>query len=133
MKGLLDLICNDFSRDGGVVMGDHASSAASSDPSFWVIHGTVERMLQLMRIENRFTTEDWGTEVFDSNIHPYTETCSGHHETDKLAFGDVDGQSFTNGEYYTYLDPLQSNTPYVYDNFNWDHCEELGYSISNSN
>jgi hypothetical protein len=69
----------------------------ASDPSFWVIHGTVERMLQLMRIESRFTSEEWTNEVFDSNIHPYTTTCSGHYETDKLAFGSVDGHDFTNG------------------------------------
>jgi hypothetical protein len=132
LKSMLDLMCNVFPEDGGVVMGDHASSAASSDPSFWVIHGTVERWLQLMRIQSRFTSESWDTEVFDSNVHPDSDTCAGHAETDSLVFGQIDGQTFTNGEYYSYLDPSSANTPYVYDNFEWSHCEALGYDISSA-
>mmetsp|Transcript_6478 Transcript_6478/g.7865 ORF Transcript_6478/g.7865 Transcript_6478/m.7865 type:complete len:695 (-) Transcript_6478:164-2248(-) len=133
MRGMLDLMCNVFPQDGGVVMGDHASSAAASDPSFWVMHGTVERYLQLMRIQSRFTSESWDSAVFASNVHPNSATCIGHAETDTLVFGDIDGVTYTNGEYYDYLDPSYSNTPYVYDNFAWDHCDALGYQISTPN
>jgi hypothetical protein len=130
VKGMLDLMCNVFPKDGGVVMGDHASSAASSDPSFWVLHGTVERYLQLMRIESRLTSEEWENDgVFASNIHPNSESCTGHADTDTLVFGDIDGYSFTNGEYYSYLDPSKAYTPYVYDNFEWEHCDDIGISI----
>ena len=108
---MLELMCDYH----GVTMGDHASSGATSDPSFWVIHGTVERWLQLIRMQDGFTDgEDWGRPVFDSNIHPFTESCSGHHQDDKLVFGEVDGYHFTNGEYYEYLTPKESNLPYVY-------------------
>jgi hypothetical protein len=47
---LLDLMC-EYKRDGGVVMGDHASSGAASDPSFWILHGAVERWMQLVRMQ----------------------------------------------------------------------------------
>ena len=113
-------------------MGDHATSSSANDPSFWVVHGTVERYLDLMLIEDRFESEEWpsdGKETFPLNIHPFAETCSGHEADGTLPFGDVDGFSFTNQEYYNYLDPSEGNTPYVYDSFRWSHCESLGHRI----
>lgn len=130
LRGVLDLMCS-YRADGGVVMGDHASSGAASDPSFWILHGAVERWLQLMRMQDRFVSEDWSVAVFDSNVHPATESCSGHHQDDKLVFGAIDGHAFTNGEYYDYATPKESNVPYVYDNFEWKHCEALGVDIAN--
>jgi hypothetical protein len=123
---MLGLLCDDYHN---VVMGDHASSGSTSDPSFWLIHGTVERWLQLIRMNDYFEREDWDTPVFDSNIHPFTTSCEGHHESDALVFGAVDGNDFTNAEYYEYLNPKSNNLPYVYDNFKWDHCKDLGYDI----
>merc|ERR1711998_155594 len=73
---MLNLLCDDYHN---VAMGDHASSGATSDPSFWLIHGTVERWLQLIRLNDYFDNEDWETPVFDSNIHPYSDSCEGHH------------------------------------------------------
>jgi len=93
---MVSLMCS-YRADGGVHMGDHASSGAASDPSFWIIHGAVERWLQLIRLQDRFTNEDWSVPVFQSNIHPFSDDCSGHHETDKLTFGAIDGNDFTNG------------------------------------
>ncbi len=126
LKKMLNLLCDDYHN---VVMGDHASSGSTSDPSFWLIHGSVERWLQLIRLNDYFEREDWDMPVFDSNIHPFTDTCQGHHEGDKLVFGQVDGNEFTNGEYYDYMNPKVNNLPYVYDNFHWDHCKALGYDI----
>jgi hypothetical protein len=40
--GLLELLCT-----SNVMLGDHASSASGADPSFWALHGTVERYLQV--------------------------------------------------------------------------------------
>lgn len=113
-------------------MGDHASSAATSDPSFWSIHPTVERWLQLLRLEDWFTSESWSPELFLSNVHPNLDSdhCVGHHPDDMLVFGDVDGFTFTNLEYYTYISPKTPFTPYVYDNFEWPHCEKLGIHIN---
>jgi hypothetical protein len=86
--------------------------------------------LLLLQLQDRLVSEDWDTEVFTSNIHPFQDDCSGHHKDDTLVFGDVDGHPFTNGEYYDYLNPKESNTPYVYDNFEWKHCAALGYDIA---
>jgi hypothetical protein len=46
-----------------------------------------------------------------------------------LMFGAIDGQKFTNIEYYTYLDPKKGNLPYIYDHFQFDHCTTAGYDI----
>jgi len=127
---LVDLMCG-YQEDGGVVMGDHASSGAASDPSFWILHGAVERWLQLVRMQDRLVSEDWDEEVFRSNVHPFQDDCSGHGKDDTLVFGDLDGHPFTNGEYYDYLSPKESNTPYVYDNFEWKHCAALGVDVAN--
>jgi hypothetical protein len=123
---MLNLLCDDYHN---VAMGDHASSGATSDPSFWLIHGTVERWLQLIRLNDYFDNEDWETPVFDSNIHPYSDSCEGHHKADTLVFGAIDGNDFTNREYYDYLNPKLSNLPYVYDDFKWNHCTALGYDF----
>ncbi len=130
IRSMLDLMCS-YREDGGIVLGEHATSAAASDPSFWLIHGAVERWLQLIRIQGLFVNEDWTTTVFESNVHPFTESCSGHNKDDKLSFGIIDGHDFTNSEYYDYMDPNLDNLPYVYDNFEWKHCEALGYDIAN--
>ena len=138
LEKMLDLMCG-FGKSGdgnkgsgGISMGDHASSGAASDPSFWILHGAVERWLALMRMQDRFESEDWDTPVFDSNVHPYLESCVGHAKDDTLVFGDIDGSSFTNGQYYDYLSPKEPNTPYVYDNFEWKHCAALGYGIKSA-
>jgi len=36
---------------------------------------------------------------------------------------------FTNQQLYEALDPLNDNLPYIYANFNWQHCDEEGQSI----
>uniref|UniRef100_A0A7S2HGD6 Tyrosinase copper-binding domain-containing protein n=1 Tax=Octactis speculum TaxID=3111310 RepID=A0A7S2HGD6_9STRA len=128
---LIEMMC-----EMGTVMGDHATSGSSSDPSFWVIHGTVERWLDLLIIEDRFESQSWtadGDVLFSTNIHPYTSVCKGHNEDDNLLFGPVDGFNFTNVEYYSYLSPKYPHTPYVYDNFRWEHCAKAGYPIRRSN
>jgi hypothetical protein len=126
LEKMLNLLCDDYHN---IVHGDHASSASASDPSFWFIHGPIERWLQAMLMNDYFTDESWVPAVFTNNIHPFTETCFGHHATDKLAFGEVDGNDFTNKQYFDYLNPTSNNLPYVYDNLKWDHCKVLGYDI----
>ena len=123
---LLEYMCSN-----NVVMGDHASSSSPNDPSFWPMHPAVERYAQLMRLQHRFEDQSWDNNraVFNSNIHPYTDRCWGHYSGDVLPFGFVDGYNFTNEEYYDYLDPLKSNLTYVYDNFEWQHCSDIGVHI----
>jgi hypothetical protein len=117
---------------GGIVLGDHASASAASDPSFFSIHGTLERYLQLLRLTEKFTDETWPPReecLFSTSVHAFSDTCSGHYKDDMLLFGKVDGQTFTNIEYYNYLDPKKGELSYIYDHFEFDHCTELGYDI----
>ena len=74
LKKMLNLLCDDYHN---VVMGDHASSGSTSDPSFWLIHGSVERWLQLIRLNDYFEREDWDMPVFDSNILPFCRHLPG--------------------------------------------------------
>jgi hypothetical protein len=118
---------------GGVVFGDHAAAAAGADPSFYSMHGTLERYLQLVRLSEKFTDESWPDRhscLFGTQVHPYSEYCVGHYEDDMLLFGSIDGNKFTNVEYYSYLDPRKNKLSYVYDNFKFEHCDELGYNIN---
>ena len=123
--GLLELLCNQ-----NILLGDHATSASGADPSFWALHGTVERYLQVLRLQGGFS-ESWTDDeaLFSSNQHPSSAHCRGHYSNDTLLFGELDGFNLTNWEYYAMTDPTQSTTPYVYDNFHFYHCEKLGYDI----
>ena len=38
---------------------------------------------------------------------------------------------YTNMELYTLLHPMSQKLQYVYDNFNWPHCDQMGREISN--
>jgi len=129
LKEMLDLMC-EYSKAGGMLQGDSGTSGSASDPFFWIIHGSTERLTQLMRLQDRVDSVSWSPFLFDSNIHPFTTSCSGHHEHDSLVFGAVDGYEFTNREYFEYLNPKKASLPYVYDNFQWKHCEALGYDIA---
>jgi len=114
-----------------VALGDHGTSSSGSDPSFWVLHSTVERYLQVLKLGDNFVDGNWTHEnaVFSSNKHPNSEGCWGHYAEDALVFGSVDGRNFSNLEYYRSLNPINPHTPYVYDNFHFDHCSRLGYDI----
>jgi hypothetical protein len=132
IKSLLSYMC-----DNTIVVGDHGSSSSPNDPSFWPIHGTVERYSQFLRLHQAFGEDakgpnlwpDPGQSVFADNIHPFEDRCVGHYADDKLVFGPVDGADFTNIEYFAHISPLSDHNTYVYDNFIWGHCEEAGSPI----
>jgi len=115
-------------EDPGIA-GDMFSSAASYDPTFWPLHGQVERILALKRIQLSQGTisssdfdETWGFAVTDSRyLQGYcdwsgvsstsdttlptcdfssTESCEGHNEDDTLEFSNFLG----NGDTYTNAD-----------------------------
>ena len=124
--GFVKILCS-----AGVALGDHATSSSGSDPSFWALHGTVERYLQVLRLGDDFVDGNWTHEnaLYSSNIHPHSDGCWGHYADNTLVFGSVDGRNLTNLEYYRSLNPNNATTPYVYDNFHFDHCARLGYDI----
>ena len=124
---VLDYMCSN-----SIVVGDHGSSSSANDPSFWSVHSTVERYSQIIRLNKAFDDESWPDDdscLFDTNIHPFTDTCTGHYATDVLSFGSVDGRTFTNEEYYAYLDPTTPSGTYVFDNFEFQHCADVGVTI----
>jgi hypothetical protein len=41
------------------------------------------------------------------------------------------GTYYTNMELYSLLHPASQKLQYVYDNFNWAHCDQIGYEITN--
>ena len=36
---------------------------------------------------------------------------------------------YTNAQLYDLLDPSNDDLPYVYADFDWDHCTTLGYNM----
>lgn len=137
-----DFICT---GDGGkVFVGDHLESASPSDPSFWPIHPTQERLLQLKYMVGSVTGSAWPTDsrsdyvcdkasCYESEYGStdyYALCCYGHYENDQL-LNFVDGQKnegygLTNKQVLEATDPTSRiySMTYIYDHFKWDHCDE---------
>jgi hypothetical protein len=135
-----DFLCE--SKDGGKVYpGDHLESASPADPSFWVIHPTLERLLHAKLMVGGFDVEDWDETAADAcrkstcymeeygAMDEFDECCYGHYEFDRtLDFitgnkSNVVGD--TNSETFIATDPRSSTgyqMRYIYDNFEWSHC-----------
>jgi hypothetical protein len=139
----LNFIC-DGGDAGAVFTGDHLESASPADPSFWVIHPTLERLLHAKLMAGGFPTEDWATDekndyvcnrprCFNASTGEkdyYEDCCYGHFEDDRL-LNAISGNRFdkvgpTNGDVLKSTDPRLStySMPYIYDSFSWSHCDE---------
>ncbi len=124
-----------------VFVGDHLESASPSDPSFWPIHGTLERLYQLKLMVGGFDDTTWPTEgddvcdkyyCYEPDISTekgnYTNCCYGHYENDQLLdFINSDvyaGVGDTNKEVMDNTDPTNKfySMPYIYDDLMWSHC-----------
>jgi hypothetical protein len=138
----LNFICN---GDGAKIFtGDHLESASTADPSFWVIHPTLERLLHAKLMAGGFETADWAADGHSdfvcnkfkcynsttNKIDYYPECCYGHFENDKLLDA-ISGDRYlkvgpTNAEMVQGTDPRSENYNmlYIYDNFEYDHCEQ---------
>ena len=145
-------------EDPGVA-GDMFSSAASYDPSFWVVHGTLERILSLKRARMEITPQinfdsrwgfstantrylmgicDWSavTDTYTDltlptcNMDP-TMICEGHNEDDVLEFSNFQNQAetYTNRQFFDFIHPWNDALPYVYDSYSFPHCEERGFTF----
>lgn len=153
------MILNSLCNPGHV--GELYTSNAPADPLFWPIHTSAERLLSWKRIQSHLglpdgkdfdqswgyahpsTTPsdtgvvcDWSGVDGESQALPTceTRTCEGHRADDILPSGDFvgDGASYTNQEFYDWLDPYNEQLPYLYDNFEWDVCDEQGFAMSSS-
>lgn len=139
--------------------GEMFTSAAPFDPTFWPLHGSMERMIGLKRIlkdksELSFD-ETWGYPEYDSSDGaaylpgvcdwsaiessqdlslPVCDTsvaCEGHGEDDVLEFSNFlsRGETYTNSNFYTFLHPNNEELPYVYDTYDFDYCSTYGYDF----
>ena len=137
-----DFICE---GDASLVfVGDHLESASPSDPSFWPIHPTQERLLQAKYISGGWQDLSWPTdaskdyicdksECYESDYggkDTYSECCYGHYENDQLLdfeSGDKSkGIGPTNKQTMDDTDPtfMGYAMPYIYQDFKWSHCDE---------
>jgi len=155
----VDFVCTD---GASIFAGDHLESASPADPSFWVIHPTLERLLHAKLLAGGFADETWATEAIDAcdkytcyspfddesagTSDYYDECCDGHFENSAL-LDHTTGErcsSFgvTNAQMLQDTDPRSSTeyvVSYVYDSFSWEHCSDdfstlldKLYSISDS-
>eukprot|EP00903_Cladosiphon_okamuranus_P013119 g12236.t1 len=119
--------------------GTHYGATSTNDPTFHLIHPTFDRLWHLRRLE--------ASESFDETWIA-DHTCYGHNPDDFQPFHNLfvkDTPSpaedrrekeveavkkyYTNRQLYTMFKPDQMDSPYIYDNFEWPHCDEQGIFI----
>ena len=123
------LLCNDYD-DTYPVMGDSLESASPADVSFWPTHPTVDRLFQWRRLNGMGV--HWPDNSAWSVEGTRTAYCHGHNVDDVLPFTglfDDSRNGRTNRELLALADPADSGAPYIYDNFEWPHCLDEGYSV----
>lgn len=116
--------------------GEHLESASPVDPSFWPIHPTLDRLLVYKRLVQPFKHAEFYNENGETTRYcEYSDTsdCMGHHPWDITAFGvntdDTGRGDFmvkfpTVGELFNASSPDDYRLDYVYENFNWHHCDQ---------
>jgi len=133
--------------------GEMYTSASPADPTFWLIHPTAERFLQLRRFAsyygNSTLNETWGYEHSSITPSDFQKVCSwdgvGDNDLPRCVYGNCYGHAahdlipqtdlipgrstFTNQEFYDFMDPRNQDIPYVYDNFKAEHCSAQGYTF----
>lgn len=134
-------ICTQGSR---IFTGDHLESASPADPSFWVIHPTLERLLHAKLMTGGFSNEAWPADVHKGFVCNkarcyssqtgtkdfYPDCCYGHYEYDQMFDGVSGNRSVkvgpTNRAVLDATDPRKStySMPYIYDQFSWSHCAQ---------
>eukprot|EP00903_Cladosiphon_okamuranus_P011690 g10995.t1 len=140
--------------NGQVGMGESSQSSSPVDPTFWSMHPTMERLLVFKLLAGTFTDYSWpdeagswvgmdGTE-YDVEISTRSDTCVGHRGSDIFPYGiltDFITPQFTfygkkapntlrNRMLVKLFDPSENALPFIYDNFEWSHCADMGYDFS---
>ncbi|CAM9515381.1 unnamed protein product [Scytosiphon promiscuus] len=140
--------------NGQVAMGESSQSSSPLDPTFWSMHPTMERLLVFKLLAGTFTDWSWPDEVgpwvgmdgteYDVEISTRSDTCYGHRGSDVFPYeilGDTINPEFTfydrkgvntlqNRQLIKLFDPSENALPFIYDNFEWSHCEDLGFDFS---
>merc|ERR1712070_123722 len=140
-------------------VGELYTSNAPYDPLFWPIHTQAERLLGWKRIlsglgyvdfnetwgyshpantpSDTGVVCDWESADAEGLALPKCEIkeCKGHGEDDLLPGGDFldRGETYTNAQFYEFMNPYNEELPYLYDNFDWVYCDETGYRMSSIN
>lgn len=129
---ILKTLCNDFDELHPTI-GDSLESASPIDISFWPTHPTIERLYQWRRI-NGFTNSTWVNDMSRSVSFKNVGYCWGHNFGDVLVWENLIESNtgpYTNEDLWNIFDPtIDNEVPYVYDNFEWPHCEAEGYPIT---
>jgi hypothetical protein len=124
-------------------------SASPGDPSFWPIHPTLERLLQAKYMSGTFSNLEWPKNAkkdyvcdksycYDDELGfgYWDDCCYGHYEYDQMldaASGSrYQGYGLTNKHIHDATNPAYANysMSYIYSDFNWNHCENIGQSFS---
>ena len=133
----VDFICTGDGQK--IYSGDHLESASPSDPSFWPIHATLERLTHAKFMAGGFKVSDWATDSVNDYVcnkaqcyeedygttDYYDECCVGHYQYDQLRdaiTGQKDsGVGPTNDFVMRATDPRSEeySMPYIYDDFSW--------------
>jgi hypothetical protein len=107
-------------------IGDMFQATSSNDITFWVLHGTVDRLWHFKQLGNQNSYDKTWT---------HNNTCYCHNPQDYQPFKnifDVDEKYYTNEELVDLLAADRSEMPYMYEHFDWTHCKLLGYNMDNS-
>ncbi len=142
-----EFMCSEsFSK---LFVGDHYESSSMTDPSFWVMHPTIERLTQAKLMSGGFESETWDTDpltefvcsktsCYDEDLDEtdyFEDCCYGHYEYDQMYNGfmasrdDYYGQ--TNHDAWAATDPRYDTytETYIYDDFSYSHCADSGYDV----
>ena len=124
------------------------------------MHPTIERLWQFAVLTEQVTEFSWpdndrdvtladGTS-YTQYVSSYYEKCSGHQGSHvfpyKVLDADIDGfeiktaiksnrlkgNTLSNREVLTALDPRSDNLNYIYDTFKWDHCVSEGFNFDDA-
>lgn len=96
--------------------------AGPNDPLFFPVHNAFERLWSFMRVSPALNISwEWSTGMDDCG-----DMMNYEDKVPFKNFGVADeesGRLYTNKELWHLFDPANPNLPYVYDNFDWSHCE----------
>lgn len=154
--------CNDRFALRALNRPSCSQASSSLDPSFWGIHGTIERMWMFTLLTGQITDFSWpdadvisyitpdGVPVREKVISRYGQECVGHRGSDVFPYGllanDTDGfevqtgirwnqgsgNTFSNREALRALDPRANSVSYIFDTFKWKHCAIDGYDFDDA-
>ena len=121
---ILDAVCT-----SNVVAGDQLEAGSPMDISFWPIHPTTERLFHYKKLKGLLLDESWD----DESVSTSSFFCYGHYADNEILLRYLydDSEYITNADMYNHLNPFDATAAsYIYDEFEWNHCKELGIDFS---